>query len=153
MNTLHTLSNKSRKVQSRKRVGRGPGSGKGKTSGRGQKGAGARSGYKKRHGYEGGQVPLYKKLPKRGFSNARFKKPLDTINLYQIEKVFNDGDEVNLETLYMHGFISGKTFGFKVLGTGEITKKVIIDATSISKTAKAKLEKAGITYNCQEEVS
>ena len=152
MKSLNTLKNTSRQKASSKRVGRGPASGLGKTSGRGQKGAGARSGYKRRHGQEGGQLPLYKKLPTRGFSNARFRQPLDTINLYQIEKIFNDGEDVNLETLYMHGFINGKTFGFKVLGNGELTKKVTIHATAISQSAREKLDKAGIEYHAIEEL-
>ena len=151
MNTLHSLTNTTRNLKSKKRVGRGPGSGLGKTSGRGQKGAGARSGYKRRYGYEGGQFPLYKKLPTRGFSNVRFQKPLHVVNLYQLDRMFNDGDEVSLETLYQHGYLCGKTFGFKILGKGELTKKVTIKATSISKSAQNKLDKAGIKYHCIEK--
>src|SRR5262249_39578510 len=93
---LHSLQNSSRPAKRRKRVGRGMGSGLGKTCGRGHKGAGSRAGYKTRARYEGGQLPLYRKVPGRGFSNARFQKKLDAINLNQIEKLFNDGDVVNL---------------------------------------------------------
>jgi large subunit ribosomal protein L15 len=142
--TLCSLQNASRPAKRTKLLGRGTGSGRGKTSGRGQKGAGSRSGYKVRHGFEGGQFPLYMKLPIRGFSNARFRKEKHSINLKQIEAIFNDGDVVNMETLREHGFISGKSHGLKILGDGELTKKVKIEANAASGTAQEKLKAAGI---------
>lgn len=147
MSTLAELKDSHRPNKKVKRVGRGPGSGLGKTCGRGQKGQGARSGYKRRHGNEGGQVPLYRKLPTRGFSNARFRKRLDAINLGQIEEMYNDGETVNIETLRQHGYINGNSHGLKVLGNGELTKKVTIEADAFSTGAKAKLDQAKINYS------
>ena len=144
MTTLNTLSN-TREEKKRKRVGRGPRSGMGKTSGRGHKGQGARSGYKKRHGTEGGQLPLYRKLPCRGFTRGRFVKTIDIVNLWQIDKFFQDGEEVNVETLRKHGLVSAKCDGVKLLANGEITKKITVNLENISKGAIAQLEKAGIT--------
>ena len=143
MIALSHLENEVNRKQ-RNRVGRGTASGCGKTSGRGHKGSGARSGYKRRYGQEGGRLPLYLKLPKRGFSRARFSKRLDSINLYQIDELYSDGEVVNLETLHKHGYLSGRSYGFKVLGEGELTKKVTIEATAISSQAREKLDKAGI---------
>jgi large subunit ribosomal protein L15 len=139
---LHSLAPKRDNV---KRLGRGPGS-KGKTSGRGQKGAGARSGAKRRLTYEGGQFRLFQKLPTRGFTRGRFQKKLDVINLYQIDQIFEDGEVVNVDTLKEHGFLSNGSHGLKVLGEGELTKKVSIEAKLYSKSAQEKLEKAQITF-------
>ena len=120
--TLFSLRDTVYKRRKKKRVGRGDGSGKGQTCGRGRKGAGARAGHTHRHTYEGGQFRLFMKLPCRGFTRGRFKKPLDVINLAQIEKAFNDGDVVNKETLRQKGFFKGKCFGVKILGKGELNK-------------------------------
>ncbi len=144
MITLNTLTNNSNKRKSITRVGRGIGSGRGKTSGRGHKGQGSRSGARKRYGYEGGQFRTFMKFPIRGFNNKRFQKRLDTINLKQIEKTYNDGDTVNLQTLREHGFISGKSYGIKILGEGELTKKVKIEANACSDQARQKLQQAKI---------
>ncbi len=144
---LHTLTNSSRPFKRRKRVGRGMGSGLGKTCGRGQKGAGSRSGYKTRARYEGGQLPLYRKLPGRGFNNKRFQKKLDAINLGDIENLFADGDVVNLQTLRAAGYISGTSYGVKVLSEGELTKKVRIEVNAMSKKAEEKLQQAQIQYS------
>lgn len=141
--TLATLTDTSRKPKSRKRVGRGVGSGLGKTSGRGQKGAGARSGYKRRHTYEGGQARLFEKMPTRGFSRARFQKRLDVVNLGLLETLFQDGDEVSIQTLKEKGLLSGPTYGLKVLGDGEFSRKLTIKAQAMSASAKAKAEAAG----------
>ncbi len=141
---LNTLSQ--RLKRKRTRVGRGPGSGLGKTSGRGEKGAGSRSGYKRRHTYEGGGMRFFMKLPTRGFTNAEFQKKLDSINLKQIDDVFNDGDVVNIETLKGKGFISGPTYGVKLLAHGELTKKVTIELDAYSQAAIEKLEAAKIAY-------
>lgn len=145
MSTLATLRNTSRDWKRRKRVGRGPSSGMGKTSGRGHKGAGSRSGYKRRLTYEGGGLRLFQRLPTRGFTRGRFEKRLDTVNLAQIERAFADGETVNLETLRKHGFISGPSHGVKILGDGELSKKLAgFEVKAFSKAAREKIEKAGI---------
>lgn len=150
MKSLATLKNETRPKQARKRVGRGLGSGLGKTSGRGEKGAGARSGYKRRHGYEGGQFRTFMKLPIRGFSNETFRKRLDFINLNQISDLYNDGEVVNVETLFEKGFLTSSTYGIKILGNGEITKKVTIEAHAASSGAREKLHKAKIDIKLPE---
>jgi large subunit ribosomal protein L15 len=147
MYNLNDLKNSTKRRKTRRRVGRGIGSGVGKTCGRGEKGAGARSGYKRRLGYEGGQFRLFMKLPIRGFSNANFRKELNCINLDQIEKIFEDGETVNEMTLRERGFFNGKTQGLKVLGNGELSKKVIIEADAISTGARDKLQKAKIDFS------
>lgn len=146
MVSLSSLKDTSRQKKNVRRVGRGISSGAGRTCGRGQKGQGARSGYKRRHGYEGGQFRLYMKLPIRGFSRARFEKRLDAINLELINEMYNDGEVVNLETLRQHGYIKGTSHGLKVLGNGELTKKVTIEAKAFSDGAKKKLQQANIEY-------
>jgi large subunit ribosomal protein L15 len=150
MITLGSLTNESKYRRKVKRVGRGPGSGKGKTCGRGEKGAGARSGYKRRWGYEGGQFRMFMKLPIRGFNNARFRKELHVINLGQIDAIYDDNEVVNLETLREKGFISGPSHGLKILGHGEITKKVTIHAHEISQNAREKINQANIECNVVE---
>ncbi len=146
MMNLNSLKDTSRKRKSKKRVGRGMGSKLGKTCGRGEKGAGSRSGYKRRWGKEGGQMPLYMKLPIRGFNNARFRKEMDVVNLEQIEAVFNDGDTVNIDSLKAHGFINGKTHGVKILGNGELKKKLNFQVQAISAGARDKLTDAKIPF-------
>lgn len=146
MTLLNNLKNTHREEKAPKRRGRGQGSKLGKTCGRGEKGAGARSGYKRRFGNEGGNFPLYRKLPCRGFSNASFKIAYDTVNLGQIDKVYSDGEVVNLDTLTQHGFVSGRTDGVKILGNGELKKKVSIEVDAISSGAKEKLTKAKIPF-------
>lgn len=150
MITLSTLRNHTRMAKRTKRVGRGPGSGLGKTCGRGEKGAGARSGYKRRFGYEGGQFRTFMKIPQRGFNRARFRKPYDVVNLFQINEMFEDGETVNLETLAERGFLSGRTYGIKILGTGEITKKLTIEAHAFSDCAREKLTTAKISFTLLE---
>lgn len=146
MSSLHTLKNTHRKPKSRMRVGRGPGTGKGKTCGRGLNGAGARSGYKRREGKEGGQFPLYRKLPTRGFSNVRFQKKLDTVNLGQISAMYEDGEIVNLDTLRGKGFISGKSYGLKILGDGELDKAVTFEVNAFSKSAMTIIEEKKVKF-------
>ena len=143
---LHSLENKSRPYKRRKRVGRGIGSGLGKTCGRGHKGASSRSGWKTRERYEGGQLPLYRKLPVRGFTNGRFQRKYDAINLGQIERLYADGETVNMATLHAHGFLKGSSYGIKILAEGELTKKVTIEAHAISEAAKLKLENAKVSF-------
>lgn len=125
----------------KKIVGRGIGSGVGKTSGKGHKGQNARSGGGVRPGFEGGQMPLYRRLPKRGFTNI-FAKKYVTVNVEVLDK-FNDGDEVTAEALLEKGIISKTLDGVKVLGRGEVTKKVTVKVAKISESAKEKIEKAG----------
>lgn len=143
--SLDSLKNTSRPKKRRKLLGRGPGSGRGKTSTRGVKGMGARSGCKARHGKEGGGVPLHRKVPTRGFSNARFSRRLDVINLGQIETLYEAGEVVSLETLRAKGYIKGVSHGIKVLGHGELTKKVTFQVEGISQSAKDKLSNSGIS--------
>ena len=125
----------------KKIVGRGIGSGVGKTSGRGNKGQKARSGGGVRPGFEGGQMPLYRRLPKRGFTNI-FAKKYVAVNVEVLDK-FNDGDEVTAESLLEKGIISKTLDGVKLLGRGEVTKKLTVKVAKISESAKEKIEKAG----------
>lgn len=141
---LSTLTVEPRGRKNRKRVGRGPGSGNGKTSGKGHKGQKARSGYSRRFGFEGGQMPLNRRLPKRGFhQEARF--PMAPVNLDVLEKHFNDGDEVTAEALVARGLAKESRGGIKVLARGELTKKLAIKAGGASQSARQKIEAAGGT--------
>ncbi|MBQ4427365.1 MAG: 50S ribosomal protein L15 [Oscillospiraceae bacterium] len=124
-----------------KRKGRGIGTGNGKTGGRGHKGQKARSGGGVRVGFEGGQMPLARRIPKRGFNNI-FAKPLDSINVSMLER-FEDGAVVDVNALIEKGIISHCKYGFKVLGGGELTKKLTVKASAFSESAKEKIEKAG----------
>ena len=127
----------------RKRVGRGPGSGMGKTSTRGQKGQKSRSGASIPAWFQGGQTPLYRRLPKRGFNNAEFRTAYATINLSDLNKFFNDGDIVTPEVLKERGIIKKQLCGVKVLGNGELEKKLTVKATRFSSSAVTKIESAG----------
>ena len=140
---LHELSPAHGSTKSAWRKGRGVGSGNGKTAGRGHKGQNARTGGGVRPGFEGGQIPLYRRLPKRGFTNSLFKKEYAIINLETLDKLFNDGDAVSMETLLEKGVIRKELNGLKVLGRGEITKKLTVKATIFSASAKEKIEAAG----------
>ena len=126
-----------------KRVGRGIGSGTGKTSGKGHKGQNARSGGGVRPGFEGGQMPLYRRLPKRGFKN-RNTKEIIAINVDVLNR-FEDGAEVTAESLLASGAISKIADGVKILGNGELTKKLNVKVNAVSETAKSKIEAAGGT--------
>ncbi len=125
----------------RKRIGRGIGSGTGKTSGKGHKGQNARSGGGVRPGFEGGQMPLYRRLPKRGFTNI-FAKQYVAVNVAELER-FENGTEVTAELLKEVGVISKIKDGVKVLGRGELTKKLTVKVAKFSESAKEKIEKAG----------
>jgi large subunit ribosomal protein L15 len=138
---LHELSPAPGSAKAAWRKGRGPGSGNGKTAGKGHKGQNARSGGGVRPGFEGGQLPLYRKLPKRGFKN-RFAVNYAIVNVETLNK-FEDGAVVNLEALIAAGIISKPLDGLKVLGNGEITKKLTVEASVFSATAKEKIEAAG----------
>lgn len=126
----------------RKRVGRGPGSGTGKTSGRGQKGQGSRSGSKRRAGFEGGQTPLARRFPKRGFNHAD-RHPVAEVNIDVLNEAFNDGDAVTEASLLEKGLVKKREGGVKILGRGELTKKLTVTVHSISSGARAKVEGAG----------
>ena len=125
------------------RKGRRHGSGNGKTAGRGHKGQKARAGGGVRPGFEGGQTPLYRRMPKRGFGRKRFADVYAEINLHMIEDNFNDGDVVNMESLEKAGLIRKKFDGLSILGNGELTKKVTVEATRFTKSAAEKIAKAG----------
>ena len=125
----------------RKRVGRGIGSGTGKTSGKGHKGQNARSGGGVRPGFEGGQMPIYRRLPKRGFNNI-FAKEYIAVNVSELER-FEDGTEVTAELLKESGVISKVKDGVKILGRGELTKKLTVKVAKFSASAAEKIEKAG----------
>lgn len=140
---LESLENTSRPFKRRKIVGRGPGSKRGKTSGRGVKGMGSRSGYKIRAGKEGGGIPLWRRIPCRGFSQERFARRLDTINLECIEEIYKDNEIVSMETLREKGYIRGESYGVKVLGNGTLTKKVSFQVDAFSAQAKEKLLAGG----------
>lgn len=127
------------------RKGRGPGSGNGKTGGRGHKGQQARSGGGVRIGFEGGQMPAYRRLPKRGFNNDRFATRYAIVNLSVLEEMFENGAVVDLVSLVEANIISKPLDGLKVLGNGNLTKKLTVKAQKISETAKAKIEAAGGT--------
>ena len=138
---LHELSPAPGSVKESYRKGRGPGSGNGKTAGKGHKGQNARSGGGVRPGFEGGQLPLYRKLPKRGFKN-HFAVEYAIVNVEALN-VFEDGETVNLDKLMAAGIISKPLDGLKVLGNGEITKKLTVEASIFSASAKEKIEAAG----------
>ena len=139
---LHELERNTAAKHVRKRVGRGMGSGLGKTSGRGEKGQKARSGVSIPATFEGGQLPLYRRLPKRGFSNSDFKVRYATINVSDLNK-FEDGTVVTPELLKEVGMFKNQLDGVKVLGNGECTKKLTVKAHKFSKSAVEKLESAG----------
>ena len=138
---LHELAPAEGSVKPAWRKGRGPGSGNGKTAGKGHKGQNARSGGGVRPGFEGGQIPLYRKLPKRGFNN-KFAKHYAIVNVSDLN-MFNDGDTVNVAVLMEAGLVSKELDGLKILGNGEITKKLTVEAKIFSATAKEKIEAAG----------
>ena len=141
---LSSLTNTPGARKRAKRVGRGCGSGMGKTSTRGHKGQNARKGHKQKLGFEGGQMPLVRRLPKRGFNNARFNAKALAVNLSDLEKKFEAGAEITVESLAKAGFSDNKRPKVKILATGEITKKFTVKVPC-SAAAKAKIEAAGGT--------
>lgn len=138
---LRTVTQKGIKYPDRKRVGRGPGSGLGKTAARGHKGWGQRSGTSRRPGYEGGQMPIYRRVPKRGFTNARFRTEYTIINVDLLD-AFADGATVDLESILAKGLTSKVSNLLKVLGDGELKKKLTVRAQKFSKIAAEKIQKA-----------
>jgi large subunit ribosomal protein L15 len=140
---LNNLKPKKGARHAKKRVGRGPGSGHGKTSSRGEKGQKSRSGYSGKRGFEGGQMPLHRRLPKRGFTNI-FKKEYAVVNLADLER-FDNGATVDEAALRQAGLVKGQNDGVKVLGNGKLSKKLTVSATKFSATAKSAIEAAGGT--------
>ena len=138
---LHELSPVAGSTQVGKRKGRGTGSGNGKTGGRGHKGQKARSGGKIRVGFEGGQMPLARRIPKRGFNNV-FAKPLTAVNIGSLNR-FEDGATVDAAALVEQGVIANCPYGLKVLSNGTLTKKLTVKAAAFSESAKEKIEQAG----------
>ena len=141
---LHELSPAAGSTKSRKRIGRGPASGQGKTAGKGHKGQKARSGGSIRPGFEGGQMPLQRRMPKRGFNNI-FAKEFATVNVRELEKRFENGAVVDAEALIESGAIKDAKDGIKILGNGELSKNITVKAVKFTASAKEKIEKAGGT--------
>ena len=139
---LHELSPAPGSVKERKRIGRGAASGQGKTAGKGHKGQKARSGSNAHIGFEGGQMPLQRRIPKRGFVNI-FAKEIATVNVAAINDKFEDGATVDAQALLASGVLSKCEYGVKILGSGELTKKLTVKASAFSASAKEKIEAAG----------
>ncbi len=139
---LHQLKHAKGAKHRVKRLGCGESSGHGKTSCRGGKGQTARSGSSVRHGFEGGQTPLYRRLPKRGFNNARFKRRIAVVNISDLN-VFSDGTDVGVESLRAQGLVGGKFDEIKILGTGDLKRKLNVQAHLFSGSARTKIEAAG----------
>ena len=140
---LNSLTNTPGARERRKRVGRGCGSGLGKTSGKGQKGQQSRKGHKHKLVFEGGQMPLVRRLPKRGFNNAAFNAKALAVNVSDLEKKFEAGAEITIESLAKAGFTDNKQPKVKILGNGELTKKLTVKASAFSASAKEKIEAVG----------
>jgi len=143
---LNNLKPKKGARHAKKRVGRGPGSGNGKTSGRGEKGQKSRSGFSRMSGFEGGQMPLHRRLPKRGFTNI-FKKEHAVVNVSDLER-FDNGATVDETTLRKAGLVKGQNDGIKILGDGKLSKKLTVVADKFSASARKQIEAAG--GSCQE---
>jgi large subunit ribosomal protein L15 len=146
MMELSKLKPKKGARHAKKRVGRGPGSGHGKTAGRGEKGQKSRTGFSRMLGFEGGQMPLHRRLPKRGFTNI-FKREIATVNVSDLER-FDDGATVDENALRKEGLVKGQNDGVKILGDGKLTKKLTVHANKFSASARKHIEAAGGT--CQE---
>jgi large subunit ribosomal protein L15 len=139
LNNLHPAKGSTHR---KKRLGRGPGTGLGKTSGRGEKGQKSRSGYSMKIGFEGGQMPLHRRLPKRGFTNI-FKKKWIEVSLAALEKAFSENDDVTPELMHHRGIIKKAKHDIVVLGNGEVSKSLKVSAHRFTKSAREKIEKAG----------
>ncbi len=153
MKHIGNLSYAAGSKKKNKRIGRGPGSGHGGTSTKGHKGAQSRSGYKSKRGFEGGQMPLHRRLPKFGFKN-HFRKEFQIVNVSRLDELNQDGiiidGIVNSEVLYNIGVISDANKPVKILGNGDLTSKLIVTANSFSQSAKQKIESAGGTVTLYE---
>ncbi|MBC8371221.1 MAG: 50S ribosomal protein L15 [Planctomycetes bacterium] len=141
---IHDVTARGNKHDKRKRVGRGVGSGKGKTAGKGHNGQRSRSGDLPRIGFEGGQMPLFRRMPKRGFTNARFKKHYTLVNIEALE-AFDSGEVVDIESILAKGLARKTGEMLKVLGQGEVSKELTVKAHKFSKSAREKIEAAGGT--------
>lgn len=139
---LHELSPAEGSKKAVKRIGRGPASGQGKTAGKGHKGQKARAGRGMRPGFEGGQMPLQRRIPKRGFNNI-FAKEIDAVNVSALDKAFEDGAVVDVNALIEKGLVKKALDGVKILGNGEISKKLTVKVNAYSDSAKQKIEAAG----------
>ena len=142
---LHDLKPNRGAVKRRKRIGCGESSGHGKTSCKGHKGQKALAGKGIRPGFEGGQMPLFRRLPKKGFSNAQFKTVFEVVNLSSLEKHFEDGGVVNEESLREKGLVNRRCDAVKILGHGELSRKLTVQVAHVSGSAREKIEKAGGT--------
>jgi len=140
----HEITSIAGRYKVRKRLGRGPGTGHGKTCGRGHKGSGSRAGSTSMSLYEGGQMPLFRRLPKRGFSNVRFAERREIVNVAQLER-FDDGSEIGVEQLSAAGLIDSVKNKIKILGNGDLTKRLQVTAHKFSKTAEQKIMGCGGT--------
>jgi large subunit ribosomal protein L15 len=140
---LHDLKPNPGATKRRKRLGCGESSGKGKTCGKGHKGQMARAGRGIRPGFEGGQMPLFRRLPKKGFSNAAFKTVFEVVNLSSLERCFEDGDLVDEPALRSKGLVNRVCDAVKILGSGDLTRKLTIQVDQVSASAREKIEKAG----------
>lgn len=149
---LHSLKYNPGAKHRRKRLGCGESSGLGKTSGKGHKGQKARSGSGVRVGFEGGQMPLHRRLPKRGFNNFQFQDKIAVFNVDDLDARFSEGETVSEETLRLSGLLKGRYDGVKILGDGEISKKLSVAVTSVSSSARAKIEKAGGSIEITKKV-
>ncbi len=139
---LHNLAPAAGATKERKRIGRGPASGQGKTAGKGHKGQLARAGRGMRAGFEGGQMPLQRRIPKRGFNNI-FGTEMAIVNLATLEKYYDDGATVTVDSLIEKGILKKTLDGVKILGRGDITKKLTVQVNAFSESAKEKIEAAG----------
>jgi large subunit ribosomal protein L15 len=144
---LADITQKAGAHEKRKRVGRGRGSGHGKTCGRGHKGVGQRAGGSIRRLTEGGQMPLFRRIPKRGFSNAPFRTEYDIVNVCDLDELFSNGDEVTKQTLVKVGLLRNDRVLVKILGDGDLAKKLTVLADRFSKSAKDKITAAGGTIS------
>ena len=142
---IHEITKKVGRYKSRKRIGRGEGSGQGGTAGRGHKGAGSRAGFSRRASYEGGQLPWFQRYPKRGFSNADFRKNYHVVNLKVLEERFDAGTTIDVALLAANRVVRDTNLPLKVLGEGDLTKKFTINAAKFSASARKKIEEAGGT--------
>ncbi len=142
---IHEITEKVGRHRARKRIGRGRGSGHGKTSGRGHKGAASRAGWSRRPGYEGGQMPLIRRMPKRGFTNVQFRRLFALVNVKTLERCCANGADVDARSLSERGAVRDAKLPLKILGEGELTKKLTVTAAKFSASAKAKIEAAGGT--------
>jgi large subunit ribosomal protein L15 len=138
----HEITSIAGRKKQRKRIGRGPGSGHGKTSGKGHKGSLSRSGAGGKIGYEGGQMPLFRRLPKRGFSNYKFVRRYEIINVSQLDR-FEDGSIIDVKSLFSEGLVNSANSKVKVLGDGELTKKLDVNVHKFSKAAHDKILSCG----------